>query len=229
MSKVENPYWSRFFDFDEIFEYYGLFDESGKSSRKEVEHDGKRGKPHSDNGFRLRSRSANRLSFSDKELIKTIEEVPCPLHYGDWGCYFVRVVLGNECWDYIGKAKDSGHQKSYGIWYRLYHHMIKIAGTTGANSGKSTVNFDAMRERASMIQRLEVNSPEFFSRNVKVALLKIDNKDNNMSRNLSALAEQNAHRLYKEIRGHLPKLCDKDESKNSQSTYGVAGIVDLIH
>jgi hypothetical protein len=228
MTRVVNPHWSRFYDFGEIIEYYGLFDETGKSSRKEVKHNSKRGRPHSDNGFRLRSRPANLLSFSDKELAKSIEEVPCPLHLGDWGCYFVQVRLENERWDYIGKAKDSGHQKSYGIWYRLYHHMIKIAGTTGANSGKSTVNFDAMRERASMIQRLEVNTPEFFSRNVKVALLKIESKDNDLSRNLSAQAERNAHRFYKEICGHLPKLCDKDESKNNQSDYGLAGLVDLI-
>ena len=48
--------WSDWYDFDKIFEYYGLIELTKSTTRKiNINMNGVNGYPHTDNGFRLRS------------------------------------------------------------------------------------------------------------------------------------------------------------------------------
>ena len=219
------PEWSKFYNFSDICEYHDLFDAYGRSKRNPISHEGKTGRPHTDSGFRLRSWSS-KGSFRGIPLSNSLEESPCPLDRNDWGCYFIRINLGGEPWDYIGRA-DTSSKEVYGIWKRLYIHFTKIAGTTASNSGSPTKKFEAMRQSAIKLGE-NTNTPEFFASRVQIALLKLDKNIIENSYQGSVLAEQNAHRLYKEKRGYLPKLCDTDESTEVKSPFGLSGLQSLI-
>ena len=78
--------------------------------------------------------------------------MPCPLFDGDIGCYLLRIEVQERRWDYIGKSRELEH----GIWHRLVDHLIKIAGTEGANFNESTGKFAEMRKELA-ISDLEVD------------------------------------------------------------------------
>ena len=97
--------WSDWYDFNKIFEYYGLIDLTGSTTRtKLITINGVSGYPHTDNGFRLRSYNKYG-SFKNIELKDDLISVPCPLQKKDIGVYWIKVTLPNkEQWDYIGKC-----------------------------------------------------------------------------------------------------------------------------
>ena len=227
MNELHGPEWSRFYNFSEIWEYHGLFDAFGRSTRTPITHEGKTGRPHTDSGFRLRSWPSTRNSFRDIPLSESLENLPCPLDRNDWGCYFLRIELGDDFWDYIGRSKAGSKEGGYGIWKRLNLHLIQIAGTTASNSGDPTKAFERMRECADGLGET-TNSPEFFASRVKIALLKLDKNAIEDSYKASVLAEQNAHRLYIDKIRYLPKLCDTNEATESKSQFGLAGLESLI-
>ena len=71
--------WSDWYDFNKIFEYYGLIGLTGSTTRtKLITINGVSGYPHTDNGFRLRSYNEYG-SFKNIELKNDLISVPCPL------------------------------------------------------------------------------------------------------------------------------------------------------
>lgn len=216
--------WSRFYKFWEIYEYHGYFDESGKSTRTEVEFQGELGVPHSDGGFRLRSTSGGSLSFSNIPLKTSLETFPCPLERGDIGCYFVRVRVEDAVWDYIGKSAEL----KKGISDRLREHLIKIAGTTSLHHVSSTKKFTALNDVLKKDFRLNPNTPEFFDQHVELAFIKIDRVAVEDDRRIR-LYEQKAAKIegmalakYLEMTGDFPKLNSTDETR------GLKGLEDLL-
>ena len=209
--------WSRFFDFEEVFEYYGVFDENSLSRRSPKQIDGIWGKPHSDNGFRLRSNEGGRRSFSNLALEHSLDDVPCPLLDGEIGCYLLRIEVQERRWDYIGKSRELEH----GIWHRLVDHLIKIAGTEGANFNESTGKFAAMRKELAAIPDLEVNSPAFFKGHVRLAFIKVERTSKEYAEHVSKI-EGMALAFYKEKTGEFPNLNTTDETK------GLDGFLPLV-
>ena len=212
--------WSRFYNFSEVYEYHGVFGEN--SRRKEVTFEGITGKPHSDGGFRLRSalegdKIGGRLSFSHEDLIDKLEETPCPIKFGDIGCYFVRVKVNDEIWDYIGKSAEN----KKGIADRLREHLIKIAGTGSLHHVESTSNFDALHKRLREDFNEELNSASFFPDHVSLAFVKVD-PDSKTAIETVAKIEGTALAFYVEKKGCLPFLNKTDETK------GLEGLAQLL-
>jgi hypothetical protein len=140
--------WSRWYDFSELFEYYGpVRHNSEKSENRHIyKIFGKEGNLFTDDGFRLRSMT----SFEgQKKLVgKTLDEEPCPLNKGDVGCYMFRVDLtckGDEHkWDYIGLSAE----KTDGIRKRLTSHFRKLCDLPNALRNE---------EDAWCIDKIEIN------------------------------------------------------------------------
>lgn len=200
--------WSRFFNFEEIFEYHGVFDNSGSSTRSPKQINGTWGNPHSDNGFRLRSVEGGRRSFSGRNLKQSLDELPCPLFDGDIGCYLIRIEVQGRCWDYIGKSRELKH----GIWHRLLDHLIKIAGTEGANFNSTTGKFSEMHKELAVNQDLNLNSESFFKNHVKLAFVKVDRASKEYAEHVSKI-EGMALAFYKEKTGHFPNLNTTNETR----------------
>lgn len=208
--------WSRFYKFWEVYEYYGPFDESGQSSRKTVLFEGAQGVPHSDGGFRLRSTSGGRLSFSNIPLKTSLETFPCPLERSDIGCYFVRVCVENTVWDYIGKSVEL----TKGISDRLREHFIKIAGTTSINHLSSTKNFSSLNTELKTDFHLSPNTPEFFDEHVELAFIKVDPAAVEFQQHVSKI-EGMALVKYREAFGEFPKLNSTDETRGLKGFEGL--------
>ena len=105
--------WSTWLDFAQLYEYYGLVDDTGGTnpSRKILSYLGKTGSPHQDDGFRLRS-NRKHATGSQLDLAVSLHDKPCPLNIGDLGCYWLRIEVPNKIkLDYIGQSaeKKSGH------------------------------------------------------------------------------------------------------------------------
>ena len=209
--------WSRFYRFEEVFEYYGVFDETGTSSREQKQVNGVWGVPHSNNGFRLRSSIGGRLSFSKLPLKDSLEELPCPLQDGDIGCYFIRIEINEGRWDYIGKSRELVH----GIYYRLLDHLIKISGTGEANFFSTTSKFSEMNEQIKAQQQLDPSQPDFFSKHVKIAFVKVDRTSKEYQEHVSKI-EGMALAYYQEKIGAFPNLNTTNETR------GLEGLSNLL-
>lgn len=200
--------WSRFYHFEEVFEYHGVFDESGKSSRTPKMINGITGVPHSHNGFRLRSVKGGRLSYSKLPLKNSLDYLPCPLADGEIGCYLIRVNALGRQWDYIGKSRELAH----GIWHRLLDHLIKIAGTEDANFNSSTSKFSQMHMDLRLELNIDPNSANFFNDHVKFAFVKVDRSSAEYREHVSKI-EGMALAFYKEKLGDFPNLNTTNETK----------------
>ena len=209
--------WSRFYCFSEVFEYYGVFDESGFSKREQKQVNGVWGKPHSHNGFRLRSTLGGRLSFSNIPLKQPLVDLPCPLQDGDIGCYYIRVEIDENRWEYIGKSRETVH----GISHRLVDHFIKIAGTGAANFYGTTSRFYDMNEELKKIYRSDPSNPEFFEKHVKIAFVKVDKTAEEYKEHVSKI-EGMALAYYKEKIGEFPNL------NSTIETRGLDGFSSLL-
>ena len=61
--------WTKWINFGDIYEYYGLLDFTNTTSRKElITFNGQNGRPFQDNGFRLRSKEYNYGFFKTKKI-----------------------------------------------------------------------------------------------------------------------------------------------------------------
>jgi len=217
--------WSRFYSFSEVYEYHGHFvGPYDEKQRQPMKFEGKIDIPNSDGGFRLRSalegEKGGGLSFSCKPLIEKLEKKPCPLRFGEIGCYFVRVKINGEQWDYIGKSAE----KEKGIADRLREHLIKIAGTTSINYLRSTKKFTALHKHIREDSKLKIDSglnPDFFKEHVSMAFVKVDPDSKTRIETVSKI-EGMALALYKKINGDFPFLNSTDETK------GLVGFEQLL-
>lgn len=119
--------WTDWQKFSSLFEYHGLVWQEGDpgndstTSHKVYEHLGKTGTLHTDDGFRLRSMSSKRTSFPDL-LTKSLEEESCLLKDKMVGCYHIRILIGEESWNYIGQCAE----KTAGMRKRITTHFRKL-------------------------------------------------------------------------------------------------------
>ena len=213
--------WSPWLDFSQLYEYYGLVDDTGGAnpSRKILSYLGKTGSPHQDDGFRLRSNlkpsTGNLLN-----LAAPLHENPCPLNIGDLGCYWLRIEVPNKLeLDYIGQSaeKKSGY---WGISKRLTEHFRKLCCIPDT----SDLSWDDIRgvtptrrfsEASKKIKKLgvgDITDPrsDFFNKYVKMKLLIVPN---------TAHAAKTIHRIegmamvaYKQKYGMFPHLNERDET-----------------
>lgn len=221
------PKWSRWFGFDEIYEYYGLIDTSyGKNrSKKNLTYLGKTGKPHQDDGFRLRSNPTP--GSGDKIALKySLSEKPCPLHKGDIGCYWLKIEVGDHRFDYIGQC----YEPKWGIPKRLTEHFRKICnipahsnlswGTDIRGIAKNTAQFSNLNN--FLIKKIEIDPSDpqsnFFSKYLQVKFITLEP---------SKTVEKKIHRIegmamaaFMDNFGFFPALNSRDE------TVGLDGFFD---
>ena len=160
--------WSRWYNFNEVYDYQGPIDESNSSaSTFKVLWLGKKGPLHTDNGFRLRN-------YNGGSFKHTHAEVSCPLSKKDVGVYWIKIQFKNRRWDYIGQCAE---KKSWGIHKRLIDHFSKIAGFVGKSFRKhsDTKNFRDMKNYFKSIN-LDTTLPDFFDKNVKLSFVKVPHK-----------------------------------------------------
>jgi len=83
---AENNVWSSWYSFSDLYEYYGLIDDTkgNNRSRMKLSHLGKTGKPHQDDGFRLRS-NPSPATAPHVPLRESLAARCCPLVRGDIG------------------------------------------------------------------------------------------------------------------------------------------------
>jgi hypothetical protein len=200
------------------FEYHGHFVSNGASSRGIKLFEGAKGYPHSDGGFKLRSVTEGRLSFSKEPLKIDLRTLPCPLEKGDIGCYLLRVQVEQEVWDYMGKSAEL----KKGIADRLREHFIKLAGTASIHHVSQTENFKNVAEKLKIDLPLNPNSAEFFDKHVRLAFIKVSAEAKKNKEHVSKI-EGMALAKYYDIQGYFPNLNSTDETK------GLAGFEDLIN
>lgn len=207
--------WSKFYNFSEVYEYYGDFidEKIDLIKRKAVEVEGRKLFPHSDGGFRLRSalngEMGGDLSFSLRNLNETLEETPCPLKFGDIGCYFVRVNVNGKKWDYIGRSRE----KTKGITERLRQHLLKIVGNASIHHQRTTQNFADMHKRLTTDLNESINSA-FLQKYVSIAFVKVQ-PDEDPDKNTKTVSriESMALALYEQKYEHPPLLNKANETK----------------
>ena len=207
--------WSRFYNFSEVYEYYGDFidEKIDLIKRTPVKVMGRNLIPHSDGGFRLRSALSGEiggdLSFSRRDLEETLEETPCPLKFGDIGCYFVRVNVNGEKWDYIGKSSE----KKKGITERVRQHLLKIVGNASIHHKETTQNFADMHKRLTKDLNKSLDSG-FLQKYVSIAFVKVQ-PDEDLDKNTKTVSriESMALALYEQKYGHPPLLNKANETK----------------
>jgi len=218
MSKLR---WSDWLNFSQLYEYYGLVDDTGgpNQSRKILNYLGKTGRPHQDDGFRLRS-NQKPATGSQLDLAVSLQDQPCPLKIGDLGCYWLRIEVPNKIiFDYIGQSaeKKSGH---WGIPQRLTDHFRKLCCIPDT----SNLSWDDIRgvsptkkfsEASKLIKGLglgDLTDPksEFFNKYVKLKLLIVPDTTN--SAKTIHRIEGMAIAAYKQKYGDFPHLNDRDET-----------------
>lgn len=123
MDKAKLNEWTPWLKFDELFEYHGVIQgDPGRGTCKKLrQHLGKKGKLHTDDGFRLRSHYAQNGSFP-KETKISMDELKCPLLRGMVGCYHIRISYKKEERNYIGQCAELKD----GMRKRLTQHFRKI-------------------------------------------------------------------------------------------------------
>jgi len=193
--------WTKKIPFSEIVEYYGLINTITEGRRGIVTWNGKTGPKHTDNGFRLRSNHATKLSsFNNIELSESLEKVPCPLQPNDHGNYWISVILSdNSRWDYIGEAGGET------IWNRLLQHFIKMAGTTEHN-GK-TSDAEGYKVFRKYIEDNNINFD--FNTDVYISFAPLK-KSKDIKKKVHKI-EGRAIEKFETMFGYLPKLNTRDE------------------
>ena len=218
MSKLK---WSSWLDFSQLYEYYGLVDDTGgpNQSGKTLSYLGKTGRPHQDDGFRLRS-NPKPSTGNWLDLNVSLDDKPCPLKIGDLGCYWLRIEVPNKIlFDYIGQSaeKKSGH---WGIPKRLTEHFRKLCSIPDtSNLSWADIRGVSPTKRFSdaskLIKELGVGDPtdpksEFFNKYVKLKLLIVP--DTTHSAKTIHRIEGMAISAYKQKYGDFPHLNDRDET-----------------
>ena len=200
--------WTKWINFGDIYEYYGLLDFTNTTSRKElITFNGQNGRPFQDNGFRLRSKEYNYGYFKNKNIdyITNSEETNI-LEETFPGNYWIRVFSDDKIFNYIGKSKSTIHE-------RLLHHFIKIAGTceyAGGRYNKDAKKFIDMRDYFKN-QNIDTSEPSFFYERVKICFITFKKSKTIIEKvhKVEGLALQ----LYKNKFGNFPELNSTDETK----------------
>jgi len=210
--------WSEWYPFSTLYEYYGLIDDLSDNNRstKTLTYLGKTGKPHQDDGFRLRS-NPSPASAASTPLKHSLESLPCPLEKGDIGCYWIKIAIPDQLeLNYIGQCTE----RTWGISKRLTDHFRKLCAIPDSSEisweqirGISpTKRFSSASQKIKVDLGMDLTDPKtaFFERFVKVKFIKVP---------ASKTADKKIHRIegmalaaYKAQFGLFPELNDKDET-----------------
>ena len=210
-NKKKKIQWSRFYDFNEVYEYYGVFDYSDKKRKRSLKTiNGITGHPHTDGGFRLISDVNS--GFANIKLKNQNNKKLCPLNRGDLGLYFLRIIIKNKQWDYIGKSRE----QKLGIMDRLKDHFNKIAGTSYAINKEDTDNFSKLRNMFLNDLLIKTDEKVFFEKYVKLSFLKTFSKEEKKPskselENFHSEIEKIVLANYEGLKKHIPCLNDKEE------------------
>jgi len=221
-NKKNKIQWSRFYDFNEVYEYYGVFDYSDKKRKRSLMTiNGISGHPHTDGGFRLIS--DENTGFTHIKLKNQNQKKLCPLNKGDLGLYFLRIIINNKHWDYIGMSRELKH----GIMERLKDHFNKIAGTSKAINKTDTDNFSKLRKMFLNDLLIKTDEKVFFEKYVKLSFLKTFNKEENKpcKKELEIFHSEIEKIIlanYEGLKGHIPHLNEKKEF------YGLDNFKNLV-
>ncbi len=200
--------WSRWYNFNEVYDYQGPIDESGSPvSKIKGSWQGKVGPLHTDNGFRLRNYNGG--SFKHTKLMIKLSDIACPLKQRDVGVYWIKIKFKNNRWDYIGQCSE---KKSWGIHKRLMDHFSKIAGFVKSfrKQMSDTKKFRDMR-RFFKTNNIDSSLPKFFDKNVQLSFVKVPHKKK-LSEEVSKI-EGMTLQSFKNFHGEFPKLNDTDETR----------------
>ena len=208
--------WSDWYDFNKIFEYYGLIDLTKSTTRKiNININGVSGYPHTDNGFRLRSYNKYG-SFKKIELKSDLISVPCPIQKKDIGVYWIKVKLpNNEQWDYIGKCEETKD----GIRKRLTDHFSKMINAKKyIKYGEQTNNFLKFHEyvRNELSIDLIDEKTKFFEKFVKIKFVKVASNKKETHEKIYKI-EGMAIQKFIDINGESPKLNETDVTKGMEN------------
>jgi hypothetical protein len=203
--------WTPWYDFGDIFEYWGLPDQTNTTKSKEkVTTNGVTGFLHTDNGFRLRSKGKY-ASFQKIELKTPLSERHCPLMHSDIGVYWVKIELPNqERYDYIGQCAELKD----GIRKRLTNHfskMIFIEGLNVRKYTKATEKFKNFYEKVTKDLNIEIRDPEvnFFDKYVQIRFVRV--KPSNNGKKIHRI-EGMALQKFRIDHDSFPRLNDKNET-----------------
>jgi hypothetical protein len=229
---AENNVWSSWYSFSDLYEYYGLIDDTNgvNRSRMKLSYIGKTGKPHQDDGFRLRS-NPNPATAAHVPLRESLAARCCPLVRGDIGCYWIRIEGPDKFLrDYIGQCYDPG----WGISGRLTDHFRKLCSIPDSSPDSSDLTWGDIRgitptqrfsEASEFIKselKIDLTDPgtAFFEQYVKVKFIKIavaPNADKKIHR-----IEGMAMAAYRAYYGKFPHLNSTDE------TIGLNGMLEEL-
>lgn len=218
--------WTKWVPFSQLYEYFGFIDDSGGKNRSKMRltYLGKTGPPHTDDGFRLRS-NTHPASTSSFELKESLEDLPCPLNKGDMGCYWLRVNVPNQIFDYIGQCAEEKH----GMTKRLTNHFRKLCAIPARTDFKwkkeirgvsTTELFEKASEKLASLGVGELSDPKslFFEKYVTIKYIVVPP---------SAGASKKIHRIegmamarYELEYGRFPNLNARDE------TIGLKGFLE---
>lgn len=221
--KMKYDEWSRWFKFGEVFEYHGLIGPS--NSQKVRKHLDVEGPLANDDGFRLRSKEYQRPVFQD-HLLKSLQQVPCPLEHGDVGVYWFQIKHEDFRYDYIGKCAENQD----GIRKRLTQHFRKICNVKDhpyQDSIADELRFTERDERGFSVPEkfkkasdrirdcgLDPSNPKerFWDKHCRIKFVKIDPTKATMPEKVHRI-EGMALQLFFDRFGNFPSLNTSDETR----------------
>lgn len=214
--------WSEWYNFGELFEYHGLI---GKSkSKKWKKHLGVEGPLANDDGFRLRSKNYKSPVFQEP-LLKSLQQVPCPLDDGDVGVYWFQIKHDGFQYDYIGKCAE----KYDGIRKRLTQHFRKICNVKDHPYQKdipAPLRFTKGDERGFSITKkykkasdfirdsgLDPSNPEeyFWDKYCRIKIVKVDPSKKTMPEKVHRIEGMALQSFFNKF-GRFPSLNSSDET-----------------
>jgi len=225
---AENNVCSSWYSFSDLYEYYGFIDDTGEvnRSKKVFSYLEKTGKPHQDDGFRLRS-NPNPATAAGVQLREELTTRCCPLVRGDIGCYWIRIeVPGQLLRDYIGQCNE----RIWGISKRLTDHFRKLCSIPDSSDltwrdirgVTQTHRFNEASKFIKIELKIDLTDPgtAFFDQYVKVKFIKIVD---------APTADKKIHRIegmamaaYRAHYGKFPHLNSTDE------TIGLEGMLEEL-
>ena len=222
MNKNNKIQWTRWYKFNEIFEYHGPIDfEYKRTNQKIYKYKDLCGPLHTDDGFRLRSMER----FSNRKLpLKTsLNKLKCPLLNGDIGCYWLKIQKINSVhYNYIGRTWEIKN----GLRKRLTSHFRELCDLPNDINGnfkmKDIRGIGKFRKKfkdASIIIRKKIGnlsdpSLNFFNNYVTIKFIKIPQttkEKENIKREIAKI-EGMALAAYKFNHKNFPNLNSINET-----------------
>jgi hypothetical protein len=209
--------WTPFLTFSDLYEYYGLIDDTGGTNRSNIilTYLGKTGPLHQDDGFRLRS-NPRPASGKHKKLMDSLEVTPCSLNIGDLGCYWIRIEIPKVVsYNYIGQCTED----TWGIPKRLSDHFRKLCSIPDSSdlswqNIRGVSQTKRFKDASAKLKELGFDPSDpatnFFKKYVSVKFVRVEN---------SSHASKKIHRIegmamaaYKSKYGEFPNLNDRNET-----------------